>query len=243
MLAKPHIMKPDISNMPVSCEDCNNKDNAFSCLSRSEKSDLAKDKGRNFYKKGQVIFYEGNHPHGLYCIYKGKVKISKLGDEGKDQIIRLAGDADMLGYRALLSNEPYKATATAIEDSYICYLSKRQYFDMMSKNTSLCMSTVKILASDLKDSEQQLIDISQRTVKERIADTLLTITEKFGYKEDNVTIDVKLTRRELGDMAGVTTETTIRTLSELNKSKIINLVGKEIQIIDPQKLKNITSTF
>lgn len=234
-------MKNEVSEMPLSCEDCTNKDSIFSCLSHDEKVHLGQDKGCNFYKKGQVLFYEGNHPHGLYCVYKGKVKISKLGDDGKEQIIRLAGNADTLGYRSLLSNEPYKATATALEDSLVCYLSKTQYFDLMSKNTDLCMRTVKILASDLRNSEQNLLDVSQKTVKQRIADTLLTVKDKFGFKEDGITLDVKLTRKEIGDMASVTTETTIRTLSELNKSGVIKLVGKEIQIRNLQKLTNIAN--
>jgi CRP-like cAMP-binding protein len=101
-------MKAAKVEMP-SCEDCPSKGGMFSCLSREDKAVLGEDKGNNYYKKGQVIFYEGNYPHGLYCIFKGKVKVSKLGDEGKEQIVRISGNADTLGYRSLLCNEPYKS--------------------------------------------------------------------------------------------------------------------------------------
>mgnify|MGYP000347595332 CR=1 FL=1 len=229
-------MKPDLSKIPLSCQDCTNNSSTFSCLSSEEKDELSVDKGNNFYKKGQTIFYEGNHPHGLYCIHSGKVKISKLGEEGKEQILRLAGKAETLGYRALLGNEPYKATATALEDSYVCYLSKRQFFELITKNNNLCLNMIHTLADDLRDSEQKLLDISQLTAKERISSALLILKDKFGYQEDGKTIDVKLTRRELGEFSGVTTETTIRTLSELNKENVIELKGKEIQILDEKNL-------
>ncbi|MBK6525136.1 MAG: Crp/Fnr family transcriptional regulator [Crocinitomicaceae bacterium] len=228
-------MKAAKVEMP-SCEDCPNKGGMFSCLSREDKAVLGEDKGNNYYKKGQVIFYEGNYPHGLYCIFKGKVKVSKLGDEGKEQIVRISGNADTLGYRSLLCNEPYKATATALEDSYVCYLSKKRFFELMESNNTLCLSTIQLLARELRQSEQQLVDITQKTVRERIAEVLLQLKNKFGFKPDGRTIDIRLTRREIGDMAGVTTETTIRTLSELNKSGVIAIVGKDIQVLKLDQL-------
>ena len=224
-----------------SCEDCPNKGGLFSCLTTHDKSILGEDKGNNFYKKGQVIFYEGNYPHGLYCIYKGKVKISKLGEEGKEQIVRISGNADTVGYRSLLCNEAYKATATALEDSYVCYLSKKKFFEILESNNTLCINALQLLARELKQSEQQLVDITQKSVKERIAEVLLQLKNKFGVKEDGVTLDVRLTRREIGDMAGVTTETTIRTLSEFKHEKVIELSGKDIKLIKLKQLQNIAN--
>ncbi|MBK7127922.1 MAG: Crp/Fnr family transcriptional regulator [Crocinitomicaceae bacterium] len=233
-------MKNAKVEMP-SCEDCPNKGGMFSCLSREDKAQLGEDKGNNFYKKGQVIFYEGNHPHGLYCIYKGKVKISKLGDEGKEQIVRISGNADTLGYRSLLCNEPYKATATALEDSYVCYLSKKKFFELLESNNTLCLNTIQLLARELRQSEQQLVDITQKTVRERVAEVLLQLKSKFGVKQDGKTLDIRLTRREIGDMAGVTTETTIRTLSELNKEGFIAISGKDIQLLSLDKLQALAN--
>lgn len=233
-------MKASKIEMP-SCENCPNSDGLFSCLTKHDKSVLGEDKGNNFYKKGQVIFYEGNYPHGLYCIYKGKVKISKLGEEGKEQIVRISGNADTVGYRSLLCNEPYKATATALEDSHVCYLSKKKFFEILETNNALCINTLQLLARELKQSEQQLVDITQKSVKERIAEAILQLKNKFGLKEDGRTLDIRLTRREIGDMAGVTTETTIRTLSDFNKAKIIELSGKDIKIVNLNQLQNIAN--
>ena len=111
------------------CSKCKNDNKIFCSLSEAEKNFLSINKGRNFYKKGQVIFYEGNHSNGLFCIHEGKVKLTKLGENGKEQVVRLSKTGDILGYRALLSSEPYHATARAIEDSEMCFLSKeKRYF-------------------------------------------------------------------------------------------------------------------
>jgi CRP-like cAMP-binding protein len=141
----------------------------------------------------------------------------------------------------LLCNEPYKATATAIEDSHICYLSKKKFFELLESNNTLCLNTIQLLARELRQSEQQLVDITQKSVKERIAEVLLQLKTKFGTKPDGVTLDIRLTRREIGDMAGVTTETTIRTLSDLNKDGVIHINGKDIQILKTDQLHRIAN--
>jgi len=223
------------NNIP-NCTECSNGDSLFHCLPQNEKEILDLNKSGNFYKKGQVIFYENNYPHGFYCIHKGKVKISKLGAEGKEQIVRFAGTAELLGYRSVFGNETYKATATAMEDSYICHISSDSFFKVLNQNNKLSLDVIRLLSSDLKNSEQKLINISQKTAKERIAETLLLIKTKFGYMDDGKTLSAIITRAEIGDIAGTTTETTIRTLSIFKKEGIIDLIGRKISIIDLEKL-------
>jgi len=213
-----------------SCADCTNDSKIFCALSRDEKGELSHNKGSNFYKKGQAIFYEGNHSHGLYCIFTGKVKLSKLGEDGKVQVIRFAKTADILGYRALLSNEPYHATAIAMEDCQICHLSKDRYLQLMTENPKLAWNTMQLLSKDLRSAEQHLINIAQKTVKERIAEALMLLYSTFGMKEDGKSIDIVLSRSEIADIAGTTTETTIRTLALLSKEGLIELKGKVIKI-------------
>ncbi|MBD81510.1 MAG: Crp/Fnr family transcriptional regulator [Crocinitomicaceae bacterium] len=224
------------------CSQCENKDSLFCKLSDAEKDTISTNKGSNFYRKGQVIFYEDNHPNGLYCIYKGKVKITKFGDEGKDQIVRFAGDSDLLGYRALLSGDTYRGTATAMEDTHVCHISKSNFFDVMTQNNNFSYDIIKLLSNDLKKSEQKLVNISQKPVIERIAESLLILKNRFGVDEDGM-LNVVLTRREIGDMAGVTTETSIRTLSALKKDGIIELVGKKVKIINERELVRIANLY
>lgn len=229
-------MKRSNFEMP-SCNDCEVQgDGIFCSVSAESKDMLSEKKGDNFYKKGQTIFYEGNHANGLYCIYDGKVKLSKLGDDGKEQIVRFAKTSDILGYRSLLSDEPYHATATAMEDCHVCLLSKEKFMKLMENDPKLSLSVVQLLSKDLRSAEQLLIDIAQKSVKERIAEALVLLKNTFGCLEDGETLSVTLTRSEIADIAGTTTETTIRTLAQLSDNGLIELLGKRIRIIDFNKL-------
>ena len=188
-----------------------------------------------------MIFYEGNQPQGLYCIYSGKVKVHKLGDNGKEQIVRLAKTGNVVGYRALLHTDNYHATATALEKTLICFFPKAVYLDLLMRNSEFSMKTIKVLSSDLKIAEQMVTNMAQKHVRERIAEVLLLLKDFFGLEEDNITINTVLTREDIANMAGTTTETTIRVLSDFNKSKIIKLIGKKIKILNIGELAKLAN--
>ncbi|NOQ72845.1 MAG: cyclic nucleotide-binding domain-containing protein [Crocinitomix sp.] len=236
-------MKKQVEHMP-NCTECSVESKVFCSLSKEEKDMVSANKGNNFYKKGQVIFYEGNHSNGLYCIYKGKVKLTKLGEDGKDQVLRFSKTGDILGYRSSLSEEPYSATATVLEDSHICHLSRDKYIAVMAANPKLSWNTMQVLSKDLKNAEQHLINIAQKTVKERISEALILLHDTFGFKEDDTqTLDVQLSRSEIADIAGTTTETTIRTLANLHKEKLIVLNGKMIKILCLKSLRRSAAIY
>ncbi|UKJ08508.1 Crp/Fnr family transcriptional regulator [Solitalea lacus] len=223
-----------------SCDKCESKSQSFFCsLSNEDLQKLSLNKINIFFKKGQEIFHEGGRPNGLFCIYSGKVKIQKIGEDGKDQIVRLAKKSDIIGYRALLSNEPYGASATAIEDTVVCHLSKSAYFDILMNNPELSMKTIQQLSADLKTAERLIMSMAQKPVRERMAATLLALKEFYGTEKDCKTINAILTREDIGNLAGTTTESAIRTLSDFNKEKMIKLTGKKITIIDMTQLIKI----
>lgn len=220
-----------------SCENCDSREGSIFCqLNHLELSELSDNKTHNVYKKGQVIFYEGNQPQGLFCIYSGKVKIHKLGDDGKEQIVRFAKKGNVLGYRALLSGDTYYASATALEDTLVCYLSKQVFTKILQSNTELSMQTIKMLSEDLRNAEQKIMNMAQKHVRERIAEALLMLKEYYGMEDDKVTINTSLTREDIANIAGTSTETSIRVLSEFNKDKIISLQGKKIIIVNLNEL-------
>ncbi|MEW6470465.1 MAG: Crp/Fnr family transcriptional regulator [Bacteroidota bacterium] len=223
------------------CEKCGNiRTSVFCSLSRSELEQLGS-KSHNIYRKNQVIFYEGTQPQGLFCIYSGKVKIHKLGNDGKEQIVRLAKEGNVIGYRALLSSDNYYATATALEDTHVCFFPKALYLNLLIKNPQFSMKTIQMLSSDLKAAEHMITNMAQKHVRERMAETLLLLKDFFGTESDNVTINTVLTREDIGSMAGTTTETSIRVLAEFNKRKIIELSGKRIRIIEHKELVKIAN--
>lgn len=235
-------MKSPLKEIP-SCENCDRSRDFFCNLSSGEKKALSDKKGENFYKKGQVIFYEGNHSNGLFCLFDGKVKLTKLGKDGKEQIIRFSQNGDILGYRSLLSNEPYQATATAMEDCHICMISKDNFLHIIEENPRLSLKVIQLLSNDLKNAEQHLLDVAQKTVKERISESLILLKNTFGYLADEATININMTRSEIADMAGTTTESTIRTLAQLSEEKLIRLDGKNIVITDLKGLIRCTNSY
>lgn len=219
------------------CKECNNKESLFCDLSSQIKENISINKGSNFYKKGQVIFYEGNQSRGLYCIHKGKVKLSKLGLNSKEQVVRFAKTEDILGYHSLFNQGPYQTTATVLEDSYVCHISKEKFMEAIQTSPKLAQKIMTLLANDLNNAEQYLINLSQKKAKGRIVDALVLIYSSFGFLTDNKTLSISLSRSEIADIAGTTAETVIRILAQLNKDKVIRLNEKKIIIPNIEKLK------
>jgi len=228
----------------TNCKDCEHKiagKSIFCCLGLEELGIISDNKRNMSFKKGQTIFSEGNQPHGIYCINKGKVKIHKLGEEGKEQIVRLAGNASLIGYRAIFSEDCYYASATAIEETNACYIPKYVIIDFIKNNPNFSFSMMDLLSDDLKRAEEKITHMAQKYVRERIAEAILLLKEAYGLKTDNTTIDSALTRKELANIAGTTTETSIRILSEFQNDRVIDLSGKNIKILNLNKLIRIAN--
>jgi CRP/FNR family transcriptional regulator len=226
------------------CETCKARlDSVFCMFSEAELADLSTQKHCNFYQKGQTIFNEGNSPMGLHCINKGKVKISQSGSDGKEQILRLAKDSDILGYRALISGETYSATATVIEDSRICLIPKSIFFDLIQKSPSLTSNVMKLLANELKEAESKITNIAQKPVLERVAETLLMLKEYYGTGPKDDSLNVTITREEIANIVGTATETVIRVMSELKKEGLIELDGEKIKIVKGDVLLKLANLY
>ncbi len=214
----------------------------FAGLSDSELSLMSENHNCNYYKKGQIVFLEGNHPSGLYCINKGRVKLSQVGPEGKEQIIRLAKAGDILGYRALISGDSYTATATVLEDSRICMISLKAFFALLQSNTSITQSLMKLLAGDLKEAERKVTHFAQKKVNERVAEALLMLNEYYS-QEDGEAESFVFTREEIARLVGTATETAIRIITELKREGIIQIEGKRISITNRGALLKIANIY
>lgn len=218
------------SHSPL-CDKCSHINKIFCGLNIGKHNTIFEENKSVNYKKGMSIFSEGKYPTGIHIIHSGKVKIVKIGDEGKEQIVRFAKTGELLGYRALFGNHAYKASAIALNEVQICHISEKKFFNILSKNQYLYLNLLKKLSLDLGRAEDTILSISQKSAKERIAETIVSLYYKFGHDKNN-SIDVQLTRKEIGNLAGTTIETTIRTLSNLKKEHLIELNGKQIVVKD-----------
>ena len=139
-----------------------------------------------------------------------------------------------------MSGEAYRASAVALSDTTICIVPKEAFLKILGENPRLSAEIIQKLAKDLRKSENRLLSISQKTVRERIAETLVLLHHEFGTTANEM-IDVKLTRKEIGNIAGSTIETTIRTLSDFKKEGILNFDGKDIKVNNINKLIHIAN--
>lgn len=225
---------PSIHN---DCTHCNAKVHSiFHTLDLDQLKELNEHKSCAIYKKGQYIFTENGIPQGLYCVNFGKVKLTTIGVDGKEQILRLSREGDVLGYRSLISNERYHCSAIALDNCSICIIDKTYFHELIKSNSKLLFEIVKKMSNDLKMAEEHIVSLSQKNVRERMAEALLFIKTVYGFAEDGKTINVSLTREEIADYVGTSTESAIRLLSEFNQDKLIELSGRKIQILNLPKL-------
>lgn len=221
----------------ISCKNCQSRIiSVFKDLNAEELKTLDNIKTTEFYKKGDVLFSEGNHPRGLYCVKSGKIKVSQLGADGKEQIVHLIHDGNVLGHRALLGKDTYSGTALVLEDSQICFIPKTEFYEMMENNGKLTLEIANLLANELKEAERKITTTAQHTVKERIAQSILFTKDHYGLEADQKTINISLKREEMANLAGTTRETATRILYELQTDDIIELNGKRITIVNEAKL-------
>jgi len=211
----------------------------FHSLSNSSKRELADNKADILIKRKQNIFVQGNVPQYFYLIRRGKVKVYLLGENGKEQIVRVAKEGDAIGYRALLTDEKYYATAVAMEDCELCAISKNFFMDELDRNPILAKDTLALLSKQLRESENRMFSLSYKSVKERIAEGVLMLANAYGFMEDGETIAVHLFRKDVADFAGVTVETAIRNLNELRRENVIEIEKKLIKILDYDLLTDI----
>lgn len=208
----------------------------FSILSDDQLDLINNHKSCAVFKKGQYLFTQHSRPMGLFCVYSGKIKLSTVGSDGKEQIIRLAKDGDVVGYRAIITDEKYRLSAIALEDSSVCLIEKEFFLDLAMKEPKLSRQVFKLISNDLKRAEEQIVSMSQKSVRERTAEALLFLKATYGLENDNQTLNIRLSREELADYVGTTTEGVIRILSDFKGSGIIDLSGRKIIITNNELL-------
>ncbi|MEQ3665630.1 MAG: CRP-like cAMP-binding protein [Olleya marilimosa] len=221
------------------CEHCIVRQfNSLNTLTREELVRVSACKTGRVVKKGDIIFREGEALNGIYCIREGVCKLTKLSENGKDQVVKLSVKGGMMGQRSLVSNECSNLTAVALNDMQICFIPKQEILDDLQKNVNFSMDLLKRMAQDLRDADDSLVDMAQKTVKQRLAETLLYVKNKFDNDADGY-LALTLSRDDYASIVGTATESAIRILSQFKKEGIISTKGKQIKIEDEQALKRV----
>ena len=232
------------THLSINCGDeCRiRSESVFKHLTREELDKLNIEKTADIYKRGTIIYNEGNRITGCYCILAGIIKIYKTGIDGKEQIIRFARQGDLIGFRSVLSKELACTTAKVIEDATTCFITADTFIDLIKSNGNFSLELLQITCRELGEANEYITDIAQKTVRERLAEILIRLQNDFGLDKYKV-LQILLTREELANIVGTATESVIRLLSEFKQDKLIDLNGRKIIILNKSGLNRIANMY
>lgn len=227
----------------ISCVTCLN----LSCfiksnLEKDQLNEISENKIVHHYKKQQQVFYEGNISDNVFFIHKGIVKVFKTGAFKRDHIIRLSVQGDILGHRGLISEAEYPVSALTLEDAVICQFTKEYFFILLSKVPQLAINLMMLFGSELNYEESKLRDMSLFNVREKVAQALIILIDRFGLDENNAIISSHLlTRQDIAECVGITSNQVTKVLGDFKKEQLINLQSKNILILNLQGITDVVT--
>ncbi len=218
---------------------CAHKVSIFSVLTEQQLAKLTERITHKNYKKGQIIFFEGDVSDKLYVINKGKIKIFKYTREGKEQILYILSEGDFVGDLSLLKKDEFKFNAESLEDSNICVLTKDDFDGMIKENPEIALEILQVVYDRIVKLENLIQSLSTKDIEARVAGLLLNFAKDFGvYRGDVIELELPLSREDIANYIGVTRETISRKLGSMQDQGVIELVGtKKIIINDIEELE------
>jgi len=192
------------------------------------------------FKKNEIIHYEGDKPTHMMCLIRGKVKIYKEGVGGRNQIVRILQPISYFAYRAVFAEGNYNTSACAFETSSIVMIPKEVMLKMVHQNNVLAFFFIQQLSVDLGVSDARQVNLTQKHIRGRLAESLIFMRDNYGLEEDGATINVYLSREDLANLSNMTTSNAIRTLSMFVSERVIAMDGRRIKVIDEDRLRKIS---
>ena len=188
------------------------------------------------YKKGELIYSNGNNSNRIFLVLKGVVKSHKMEESGKELITALHKADDFLGFTSFADNVPYQESATAVEDVELAGISKMELKNVLIKSQNVSLELLNVLTDNLSEVKEQLLQMAYSSVRKKTAQTILQFAEILSAKTED---SIKISRNDLASVAGIATESLIRTLSGFKKDGLIEIEGRNIRILDLEALKSI----
>ena len=226
------------------CQNCPSRlHNLLHCCPAADIDFIAQEKISQRYSPGQIIFGEGTRPAGLYCMHQGRVKITRSGGDGKEQIIRLVRTGDVLGYRALVAGSLHATSAIALSECTVCLIPRHIVSQQLSTNPQFSSAMLQLLADNLGAATVRMLHLAYKPVRERLAEALLLLQRTYHSTEAGLPFTIAISREDLGALMGTTKETTTRMLSEFKQEGMLSTRGSAITILAPQQLGEIATLF
>jgi len=193
---------------------------------------------------GETVFQEGMPAFGLYLVCRGKVKLAKRTRGGHSQILKLLGPGEILGEKTMFDRECYTCYAKTLEDSLLAFIPREEFLAFLRRHPEVALRLLERLSRESKVFGDRLVEITSRSARERVARALLELAQAFGHDTgEGWDIGVELPRGELAEMAGVSTETAIRILSEFKEKGLVALPGRRILLRKRDELRALAYPF
>ncbi|WP_245871723.1 Crp/Fnr family transcriptional regulator [Sediminicola luteus] len=225
------------------CENCIvRKFNALRAMSKEELKKVSDSKEVKTIKKGEPLFEEGEKLNGVYCVRNGVSKLSKLSANGKDQIVKLASTGELLGQRSVIAEEFSNLSAHAVSDMEVCYVPKEHILNSLKQNPDFTVEILRHMAHDLKEADDVIVNMSQKNVKQRMAEAFLYLKDYFGEDAEGYLV-LTLSREDIANVVGTATESAIRIISEFKKKGWLRISGKRIGILEEKALRDLVEGF
>jgi len=202
----------------------------FSSLNDEELGELANLATERIFMSNEFIFWDGDSPDWFYVVAEGKVKVLKHSSSGRDFIIAFFGSGEMFGEIAVFENKPYPASAQAAAETKVVAIKREDFLSFLANRPQVALRIINVLGGRLRDAQGRLRDLAGERVEQRLASVLLMLSSKLGFT-------LPFTRQEIADMAGTTTETAIRVMSQLKDRGIIRSTRGKVIILDEGKLR------
>lgn len=189
------------------------------------------------YAKKDTIFFEGDFPNFLYFIKSGKVKTSKMNEDGKDFVTGLHKEGDFIGYMALIKDGAYDESASVLEECELTLIPREDFLSLLHSSKEVSSKFIKMLAGSVAEKQDELLNLAYDSVRKRVADALLKLASTYK-KDENDQFSMAISRDDLAAIVGTATESVIRTLSEFKADGYISIKGSKITILQEDELKN-----
>ncbi len=209
-------------------------------LTPSQRTELLEHVSVVKFKKNDIIYREGDLPTNLLCLVSGKVKIYKEGVGGRLQIMRVLGETEYFAYRAYMAGEPFLTAAAAFEPCIVLKVPLGIIIKLIQENAALGWFFIQKLARDLGQSDERTVNLTQKHIRGRLAESLLFLRDSYGMEEDGATLSIYLSREDLANLSNMTTANAIRTLSAFAGEKLVATDGRKIKFLNVQELEKIS---
>lgn len=215
--------------------DANTDDEQFSNLNQL-KNYFCDEGVLHYVKKDEVIYNQGDHSNSLFLVLKGVVKTHSTNANGKELITSLYKADDFLGFNSFDDNIPYTESATAVETCEIVEVSKKYVKHILRKSQDVSLELMNVMVNDLATIKLQLLKMAYNSVRKKTASTILQFVDVMNKQPTDA---IRISRNDLASTAGIAPESLIRTLSDFKKENLIEIEGRNIKIINIDKLRAI----